>query len=477
MSHLHGSRGRAHASPRLEALEDRHLLSVTFSQVGDVLTIKGDAKNNTVTVWDDGSDAPNNITAKGDKKLFTSSSAVHTINIDTGAGNDTINYQIGDLNWSSRNITINAGVGNDKVTLTTGTLNSKFQAYVDLGPGNDTYQGSTDGANLYTPDEVEIIVEGGAGNDKMTFSNLSDLDGGGTYYAALGGGSGNDTLKLTNQANLTTGTQAMLELRGGSGNDHLTLSSAGALEVGPGTTKPHLIMVADGESGNDVINTTFQGAVNSGYVATADTGGSGDDQITMNVQASVASLPGSPSTLEEDVTGDAGNDKITVNNTVNLNGLQEVLIDGGDGADTINYNQTGVIAPGSLAGWTIMGDDTSTAGGNDTINVAFTGSLYSAGNPVKNAVLELFVMGQFGDDTVTANLNVNPGSAGMIGLPGNRATMHGGPGKDKLTFAIRTPGSVTQVNAQIIGDAGVDQVFRTANVLGDPSNEVNTIIA
>jgi len=74
------------------------------------------------------------------------------------------------------------------------------------------------------------------------------------------------------------------------------------------------------------------------------------------------------------------------------------------------------------------------------------------------------------------SLNVNPGSAGMIGLPLNRATMHGGPGKDKLTLAIRTPGSVTHVFAQVMGDAGVDQVSRTANVLGDPSNNVDKII-
>jgi hypothetical protein len=91
------TRGRTRASPRLEWLQDRQLLSVSFCQVGDVLTILGDARPNKIFVADDGTAGNYNITEKGDKTVFTSSAHVSTIKIQNLAGADTIMYVVGDL--------------------------------------------------------------------------------------------------------------------------------------------------------------------------------------------------------------------------------------------------------------------------------------------------------------------------------------------------------------------------------------------
>jgi hypothetical protein len=187
-----------------------------------VLTILGDAGPNKIFVADDGSAGNYNITAKGDKAVLTSSAHVSTIKIQSLAGGDTITYVVSDL-FSPRKLTVEAGTANDKVAMTSGTVHAPFKVFVDLGPGNDQFIGRVDG----TDSSVDVEATGGAGNDKMSLLNTSDITTNqGSFYCELAGGSGNDVITVNSQGNMF-GKKAVCVVEGEAGNDRLTVNSTG----------------------------------------------------------------------------------------------------------------------------------------------------------------------------------------------------------------------------------------------------------
>src|SRR5262249_36564373 len=125
--------------PTLERLDSRTLPAVVpvFTPATGLLTITGDAANDTVTV---SSDAAGNIrlggaAAAGSPRL----SNTRTVVVNGGAGDDTIN--LSSLLGFAGSVTIDGSYGND--TLTGSPGNDLMQGYfgddyMDGGGGNDT---------------------------------------------------------------------------------------------------------------------------------------------------------------------------------------------------------------------------------------------------------------------------------------------------------------------------------------------------
>ncbi len=114
--HRHTTRGRvARFLPRLEALEDRNLLSCSVVVNNGILTITGDSAANTVTITDKGTGAPGNVKVVCDGVPTNVMPAIKGIKVNTLDGLDSVRYQLaGNLQAGvAQNVLVNLGSGND----------------------------------------------------------------------------------------------------------------------------------------------------------------------------------------------------------------------------------------------------------------------------------------------------------------------------------------------------------------------------
>jgi Ca2+-binding RTX toxin-like protein/nitrogen fixation protein FixH len=259
---------------------------------------------------------------------------------------------------------IELGTGNDG-----GALNGTGKVFLDMGEGNDRFD----------TDQGDHTVIGGPGNDSLTtYAGKKDVDmGEGDDYVGLNDGSyatralmgaGDDEF---NGASSTKPGPDTVD--GGPGNDHLDTSAGNdtitdlegnntvyaglgddTITTGPGSDESR------GDDGNDTL--TDAGNNGEGRVGWGPDqrmwGGAGNDTITVN-----GSTP-----VEDNVTGDEGNDVIRAGN-----GPQSIQggegaddIDGGAGADRINGGNGDDTVRG--------GDGDDTVQGGDGTNVLFGGT-------------------------------------------------------------------------------------------------------
>jgi Ca2+-binding RTX toxin-like protein len=234
----------------------------------------------------------------------------------------------------SGGVYVNMGGGNDHVThlsLTEGTL-PDGSLHVDLGPGDDEFQGAAG--------REEVV--GGAGNDTLTGGDGDD---------ALDGGEGNDTL---------TGDGGRDALQGGAGDDVLDgdrfeQPAADLIDGGPGTDRAEGWTIPDGST-HPPARVTLDGQANDGRP------GEGDDVrdielVTSNVSGSWtmsnaddvievwANLDGGASTIR--TLG--GNDRVT-------GGNHDERIDGGVGNDRLEGGYGNDRIVGGAGRDTIVGD-------------------------------------------------------------------------------------------------------------------------
>ena len=172
--------------------------------------------------------------------------------IKLGAGADTIDFQ---ADFQLNSAAIQAGGGNDKITLSSDTESSTALS-VKLGAGADTLTLDLTGAKL------EIL--GGGGNDIIKQSAGQYMES-----AIILGGAGNDSLSFVDLSGAADGNYT---IGGGAGADTI-IFEASALE----TTDASIL----GGGGNDSINID---ATYSGTATTAGTviGGAGADSITFS---------------------------------------------------------------------------------------------------------------------------------------------------------------------------------------------------
>jgi hypothetical protein len=159
--------------PRLVALDDRSLPSVTFTLTGTTLQITGDDGGNTITITDTGT--TNGITVVGDGVTWTAPSDVSAIVVTTGKGNDVVEYDLVGTLSTTRLVSASLGRGDDTFTanlnrnLITGS-STNLGISVDTGAGKDMTILNAQGATVDPSARMSLGVITGAGPDNTQFN-------------------------------------------------------------------------------------------------------------------------------------------------------------------------------------------------------------------------------------------------------------------------------------------------------------------
>ncbi len=379
---------------------------------------------NDVMIWNpgDGSDVVEGGSGT-DTLVFNGANVGENMNISADGSRATLFRDVGnvtmDLN-SVENIQIAALGGADNITVNDLTGTGIKQVAINLSAqGADDGQPDTVIANGTAGDNHISIVSSGASVVVKGLSAQVTVDGAeaGNDTLVVNGLDGNDTI---NASALNAG-QIKLTIDGGAGNDIIT-----------------------GSAGNDTIlggdgNDTVSGGAGNDVAVL----GSGDDRFVWNPgdgsdtvvgQAGFDTLAFNGSDANEIITISANGPDVLLNRdvgnvTMDLNGVESVVISAGGGDDTI-------IAGNGLAALTSLtidggaGNDTITGGdGNDLL-------IGGDGNDV--------VTGARGNDVAL----LGSGDDAFIWNPGDGSdVVEGGSGTDTLFFNGANVGETMDISA------------------------------
>ena len=342
--------------------------------------------------------------------------------INGGGGANTLNGLDGNdtLNGGAGNDTLDGGTGNDTMVGGAGNDTYIVDSAADTvteaaNEGTDTVRTTLNSFSLAALLAVENLAFAGTGNFVGTGNDLNNV---------IDGGAGNDTL------NGAAGNDAMA---GGIGNDTYIVDAAGdtvteAAGAGTDTVQTGNLatytLSANVENLTNTGNGTFTGTGNE--LNNIMTGGSGAD--TLNGGAGNDTLNGgigddtlNGGTGNDTMVGGAGNDIYVVDSAT------DVVTEGANaGTDTVQTALATYTLGANVENLTNTGNGTFTGNGNGLANVITGGGGVdtlsgAAGNDTLN--------GGAGNDT----LNGNQGNDTLNGGTGND-TMNGGAGDDIFLF-------------------------------------------
>ena len=368
-------------------------------------------------------------------KLTGVSAIDNTGNSVSGAG-DINNDGFDDVvvgAWGAQGGGINRGESYVIFGRATGTLNRTF----------------TDASEVIGGGDWDDVLRGAGGDDQMNGGLGDDLLDGGADVDTLTGGDGDDTIIGGAGGDIINGGEGDDTITCGSGNDYVFIG-LGADEV------------SGGSGAGDTLDI-------QGYFAA---GG------TVNFLAGLAFMTGSEEVSHisgfEFVTGSDGNDTMIGNAAANA-------LDGGNGNDTLD----GGTGADTLAGGS--GNDTyfvdaldtvieATRSGIDTVNSAATFSIASLSNIERLTFTGTANTNGTGNGTgniLTGNAGVNTldGAAGADQLIGGRGrdTLIGGTQSDRFKFAAgdsgQTAATMDRISDFTKGTVGVGDRFDFANTL------------
>jgi Ca2+-binding RTX toxin-like protein len=492
--------------PAVEPLDDRILLAVTasFSPGAGVLSVFGDARNNTIVV---SRDAAGQILVNGGAIAIQGGAATVAnttlIQVFGQAGND--NISLDETNGALPAANLFGGAGND--TLTGGSGNDLLFG----GAGNDTLLGMGGNDMLFGGAGNDTLIGGTgddqvfgqSGNDRMIWNpgDGSDLNEGGDGIdtVEVNGGNAAETFTVTPNGSrvrfdrvtpapfsLDIGTTENLLVNMNGGDDVFTagngLASLIALTVDGGAGNDTIT----GGDGNDVLiggdgNDTLIGGRGNDVLL----GGAGNDTFVWNPgdgndviegQGGHDTLQFNGANVSEKIDLSANGRRLRLfrdvgNVTMDVNGVEQVDVAARSGADTLTVNdlsRTGVTdvnidlagTPGSGTGDgqadTVIVNGTAHA---DVVRITGSGTSYTvAGLPAtvmvqgsEGANDQLVVNALGGNDSVTAAGL----SAATVGL-----TVDGGTGNDTITGSDGNDVLIGgDGNDTLIGGRGNDMLF------------------
>ncbi|NGZ06870.1 MAG: hypothetical protein G8237_10995 [Magnetococcales bacterium] len=433
-------------------------VTLTAAQIGMITTFQGSAGQ-----------ADNYIYLSGAGTVdFSSKSLISIERIYGSSGSDTITGtdNADAIVGQAGSDAITGGADNDQLwgnegndTLNGGSGNDILQG----GVGTDILRGGLDDDILQYADTVEINglaegIDGGDGTDTIAFVN----QWGTNFNFAAATFTSIETLSL-NYAHVTlNATQfAMITTFEGSptpGDNYLYLSSAGTINLSTKTLTS--IERIYGSTGDDTITGTanadeLHGQAGRDILNGGDEGDSlfGDEgNDTLSGENGSDTLNGGIGT--DTLRGGAGNDQFHFGESAEINGLAEV-IDGGDGADTIQLSQWGVqfnLSSATLTSIETLALNYSHAtlsaaqfgavgtflGSATSDNYLYLGGSGSIDLSTRTLTSIERVYGSSGDDTITGTANADnlSGQAGndiLTGGAGND-TLTGGAGTDAYLF-------------------------------------------
>jgi hypothetical protein len=352
---------------------------------------------------------------------------------------------------------IDAGAGDDQVNVTFRDILSDAKIRVDLGAGNDSFQGTIAIADLGgsvgpAPAQIDpgnftvnLDVFGRAGNDMLGLqvggperhllnSDLAvNFDGGagadscviaasnttvnGSVLVSAGGGAWSDACSVTfGGVTVAAGAKIDVAVSGGGGGD--ALSVGGIMPCYLPGSRGRITLAGDG--GDDTIDASLlfpdPAGGDVGFVAI---GGSGDDEIRADIMP--CALPGG--VVGVMIAGDEGNDAIGVTlRDAHVDGRFDLSVTGGAGADDL-----------------------------------FVGGFCPCISP--EAKCSILLAGDAGNDVIRGTLELDPDSQGLIDI-----VFQGGVGDDDLTLQIAGTSDPNFVTAKIDGGDGYDVAHATRGV-------------
>jgi Ca2+-binding RTX toxin-like protein len=492
--------------PMLEPLEERVVFSVTasFSSTTGVLTVFGDAGNNTIVVSRD---------AAG--KLLVNGGAIAIQGGSATVANTAL-------------IQIFGQDGNDALSLdeTNGALPS---ANLFGGAGNDTLTGGSGNDLLFGQDGNDVLL-GKGGNDQLYGGNGNDTLTGGAGNDSVFGEAGND-LMIWNPgdgSDLNEGGDGIdtVQVNGGNGAEVFTAAANGARvqfdRVSPapfsldiGTTEklvvnmnggddvfsagnglaPLISLTVDGGAGNDTItggdgnDVLIGGDGNNVLIGGRGndilTGGAGNDTFVWNPgdgsdvidgQGGQDTLQFNGANVNEHIDLSANGSHLQLsrdvgNVTMDVTGVEQVNFAALGGADTITVNDlshtdvTGVNIDLSATPGSGIGDgqaDTVIVNGTahaDTVQISGSGTDFT----VSGLAATVVVQGSEGaNDQLVVNTLGGNDTVNAAGLPANVVllTVDGGAGNDTITGSAGNDVLIGgDGNDLIVGGRGNDTAF------------------
>ncbi len=407
-----------------------------IDNTGANATIDGGAGDDTILVFSDHS-----TISGGDGRDTILIAVTDYSTIDAGDGDDSVDLH---SHWCSSNPTVNShynvvklGNGNDFIQT------AGYASTVDGGSGDDTIdnminwgdRGSKagdksslsggDGSDVILNDCVDVTINGGAGNDRVTLNNnhygtvieYAAGDGHDTIY----GFNSSDKLQLTgSMSTVTVGNNIVVTVNVGEGSITLVDAADGRLKQ----------KIEPLKVGQAIFNTLDNQLIKTG---------SGRDSIISY---------GNNVTIQGNGAAD----------TIRIEKCEKVIIDVGDGDDSIDHwNGDNITIRGGAGNdhiqndaegkktyvdagagndfvWNYAGDTTLVGGdGNDEIKYyGWTGSLVGGkgDDKIDNWAERTMIDGGDGDDTI------NNGH-------GDNATIVGGAGNDKIEMWSSAKQSIT----------------------------------
>ena len=312
----------------------------------DNVIVNGTAGDDTVTVASNGAGVVvNGLAAK--VTLAGTEGSLDQLTVNGAGGNDTINASA--LKAGQINLTINGGAGDDKI------IGSQGDDLVIGGQGNDTaLLGAGNDTFVWNPGDGSDTVDGQAGFDTLVFNGANinekiDLSANGGH-ARLSRDIASITMDLDNVETVDVNAKA--------GADTITVNDLSKTDV----NKVNIDLGgADNASDTVVINTT-----------------NGDDVINVTNNNGVVTVSGL--STEVTISNFEAGDHIVINglggdDVITANGLTGILFtaNGGDGDDM-------------LVGST--GNDTLTGGAGDDVLIGGAGQDILDGGPGNNILIQ-----------------------------------------------------------------------------------------
>jgi hypothetical protein len=457
------------------------------------------------------------------------------VRADLGAGNDTFDAVLQQPPEPDRpgevqppepdapaglSIEVLGDTGDDQVNVTLFDILSDTAVRVDLGAGDDTFQGTVAIADLGgsvgpAPTQIDpgnfsvnMDVFGRAGRDVL------GLQVGGPAPHVLNsdltvnfdGGDGADTA-LIDVTNAAVNGAMSLTMNLGAGNDIAALNAYNVafdadvvtnVNLGGGGDNAMIIygnvaLNADavtnvnGNDGGDTVGVVVIGgnvAAGASLAVNVDGGGGGDALSIGGIMP--CWLPGSRGHIG--LAGDGGNDTIDASLVFPdpAGGEVGIIIIGGFGDDQIRADIMPCAVPGGVVDVMIAGDDGNDAitatlrdahvDGQFDLNVTggagaddlFIGGILPCVEPDGGSSIHL--AGDGGNDTIRGDLQPDPDGRGLIDI-----IFQGGLGDDDLTLAISGLGGPDTFQALVDGGDGYDVARVTRGVRVENCEEVFVI--
>jgi Ca2+-binding RTX toxin-like protein len=365
---------------------------------GDNVIVNSTAGNDTVTVASSGAGVVvNGLAAK--VTLAGTEGALDSLTVNGLAGNDTINAS--GLKAGQVNLTINGGDGDDKIT------GSQGNDLVFGGRGNDmALLGAGDDTLVWNPGDGSDTVDGQAGNDTLLFNgaNINETitisaNGG---HARLSRDVANITMDLDNVETV--------DVKAKGGADNITVDDLSKTDV----DKVNIDLGgADGASDTVVLNAT-----------------NGDDAITITNNNGVVTVTGLG--REVTISNFDANDRIVINglggdDVIEASGLTGMLLtaNGDDGDDVLIGS---------------AGNDTLTGGAGDDVLIGGPGVDILDGGTGDNILIQSLTVAPMASsnstgDTATAADGSHAAALALLGQAMASSFVTAGDGHGAMPLA------------------------------------------